>query len=385
MSFVSISLLAISSASLLLPTAHVARTAIPVATVSKPDVLPQDARSLLKLFASRRISVERKESALKELAGREDRGASLLDLCLEEISNRPTNDLLVRTRFPLPLPSRRASLGTFGRLLDGMAVEAPPSDGIDEVQRQRRLLLVVLRQLAAAPKGGVWGLEREALRRRRLGATMDEMLRRTPEGLETPAYEVVASSRGGGGSGSVNWEVRKYEEFSVATTARTRAVANGPTDLKLGNPTMPSAGGFQALAGYILGGKNDRSERMAMTTPVFSRGGEMSFVLPSRFWQPDAPPPPEPVDSAVEIGRKGGGVLEESETLACLWFGGFAGADDVEQRKRELVEAVEADGEWAAVGDRVEPVLLQYNDPFTPPWKRRNEVALPVRPVQHEQ
>ena len=25
-------------------------------------------------------------------------------------------------------------------------------------------------------------------------------------------------------------------------------------------------------------------------------------------------------------------------------------------------------------------VLMQYNDPFQPPWKRRNEVAIPVVP-----
>ena len=51
-------------------------------------------------------------------------------------------------------------------------------------------------------------------------------------------------------------------------------------------------------------------------------------------------------------------------------------------RRAALVAAVEADGAWEAAADGAEgapPLLLQYNDPFTPPWKRRNELALPVR------
>ena len=39
----------------------------------------------------------------------------------------------------------------------------------------------------------------------------------------------------------------------------------------------------------------------------------------------------------------------------------------------DLGPAICADDEEAA------PLLMQYNDPFTPPWKRRNEVAIPVR------
>ena len=88
----------------------------------------------------------------------------------------------------------------------------------------------------------------------------------------------------------------------------------------------------------------------------------------------------------MQIARKGGGALEQSSTLATLWFGGFAGAEEVARRKEELLSAVRADAEWAAAcedGDAAAEeqltVLMQYNDPFTAPWNRRNEVAMPVR------
>ena len=38
---------------------------------------------------------------------------------------------------------------------------------------------------------------------------------------------------------------------------------------------------------------------------------------------------------------------------------------------------MKSDKEWIAVQD-AEVVLAQYNDPFTPPWKRRNEVQISV-------
>ena len=37
------------------------------------------------------------------------------------------------------------------------------------------------------------------------------------------------------------------------------------------------------------------------------------------------------------------------------------------------------ESEWQAVDADAKPYLLQYNDPFTAPWARRNEVAIPVK------
>lgn len=127
------------------------------------------------------------------------------------------------------------------------------------------------------------------------------------------------------------------------------------------------------LAGYIFG-KNAGSEKMQMTTPVISRAasaevaGSMSFVLPSRYWKAEAEggvEPPAPVDDGIALARRGGGVLEQSDLLACMWFGGFAGATEVAKRKQMLNEAVSQDSEWESLPGTNEPLLLQYNDPFT--------------------
>jgi hypothetical protein len=359
-----------------------------MSVASQDDVGGLTAESLLLLLANRRAAEEAKEAALQELQqAPADQRERLLDEAVELIRSAPASSILASRRWPLPLPSRRAALGSYARLLDSMMAEEPGggarfTDGGDTA-KERRFVGVLLRQLRRG-KGGVWSLEREAAKRRKDETSMEEMLRRTPEDLETPAYEVVAANRPGG------WEVRKYAEFAVATTRRDRAVA--ASGVQIQQPSMPAAGGFQALAGYILGGRNVQEEKMAMTTPVLNSAatGEMSFVLPSKYWTPEseggvAPPTPLP-ESGVQIKSKGGGALEQSPELACLWFGGFAGSDEVARRKAMLLEAVAADGEWeAACGSDDEAelessiVLMQYNDPFTPPWQRRNEVAIPVR------
>ena len=69
----------------------------------------------------------------------------------------------------------------------------------------------------------------------------------------------------------------------------------------------------------------------------------------------------------------------DADAVAVAWFGGFAGEEDVAARRAELVARVAADEGWEAADAGEPPLLLQYNDPFTPPWKRRNELALPVR------
>ena len=76
--------------------------------------------------------------------------------------------------------------------------------------------------------------------------------------------------------------------------------------------------------------------------------------------------------------KEGGGLLAETKTVAVVWFGGYAGADEVARRESELLERVR-ESEWQAVDADAKPYLLQYNDPFTAPWARRNEVAIPVK------
>mmetsp|Transcript_3021 Transcript_3021/g.4058 ORF Transcript_3021/g.4058 Transcript_3021/m.4058 type:complete len:126 (-) Transcript_3021:21-398(-) len=125
-----------------------------------------------------------------------------------------------------------------------------------------------------------------------------------------------------------------------------------------------------------------------MTTPVLmntitsSDGSkeekEMSFVLPSDYWKDDAvlSLAPRPLEgSGVTLKR-----LKGSER-AVIMFGGYTSKKLTDQQSKMLLRELEKDGKWQVVdGESVS--LAQYNDPFTPPWKRLNEVSIEVRPKQ---
>jgi hypothetical protein len=69
--------------------------------------------------------------------------------------------------------------------------------------------------------------------------------------------------------------------------------------------------------------------------------------------------------------------MNDGGDFAVVMFGGFAGKKDVEERKKQLLEILSKDSEWTAEPNAT-ITLAQYNDPFTPPWKRRNEVSIKV-------
>jgi hypothetical protein len=239
--------------------------------------------------------------------------------------------------------------------------------------RRRRALLIILGQLETAR--GIVQLERYAAQSCKASRSMEEMLKRTPGGLETPTYEVLERYP--------NWEVRTYRDFTVASTVMN---ING-------NSTTGAVGGgaFNSLAGYIFG-SNQGDERMSMTTPVITTpvlGSEddgttkMSFVLPSRFWGDDEvlQAAPKPLsESDVVLETEGGGLAgADAGPVAVLWFGGYATKTEVEKRTNELRSLIRAYPAWKATPGP-QPFLLQYNDPFQPPWKRRNEIVIPVEP-----
>merc|ERR1712146_358099 len=154
--------------------------------------------------------------------------------------------------------------------------------------------------------------------------TMEEMKSHTPEGLETPEYSVVENFHGALSPG----EVRKYAEFSVCSLDIDET-------------------------------KNDK----------------MSFVMPSNYWKGDrlssAPAPIEGSNVVLEKARM--------DEMAVLWFDGYAVGSTVTERKQELLAAIEDSDDYELVTPDAKPIVMQYNDPFVLPWKRRNEVAVPVR------
>ena len=117
------------------------------------------------------------------------------------------------------------------------------------------------------------------------------------------------------------------------------------------------------------GNGSAKGEKIEMTAPVVTMNTEegmfMAFIMPERF---DMQSIPEPASSQVKL------KLVEPRKLAVIRFSGYMSQESYDKNLKRLSEALEERG-ISAVG---EPQLMQYNDPWTPPCSRRNEIALQV-------
>jgi hypothetical protein len=186
-------------------------------------------------------------------------------------------------------------------------------------------------------------------------------------GTEEPHYVGMPVSDG--------VEVRRYGPRIAAETTVT------------GDEDRARSIGFRRLARYIFGG-NHRDQEIAMTAPVSqqsgSRGDEIAmtapvaqarrsgdawtirFFMPSK-WTMDTLPEPDGDDvTLVEV---------PGETVAVLRFTGDRGPSAVAAKTEELVATLR-DKHIEVVG---EPVAWFYDPPWTLPFRRRNEIAIPVR------
>ena len=135
--------------------------------------------------------------------------------------------------------------------------------------------------------------------------------------------------------------------------------------------------GFRRVARYIFGG-NTGSEKIAMTAPVsqssargtkiemtapVSRTGDdengwvIRFFMPSKWTMSTLPVPDDDRVRLVEV---------PAETVAVLRFTGDRGQAAVAARSAELLDALG------------EPQAWFYDPPWTVPFRRRNEVVVPV-------
>ena len=136
--------------------------------------------------------------------------------------------------------------------------------------------------------------------------------------------------------------------------------------------TAPVATGGEAIAMTApVRTARGSGEALSMTAPVRtdSEGSAvtMAFYLPAEY---DAETAPAPTDPAVRL------VVEPARTVAARRFSWYATDDRVERERRALLDVL-AEGDVEPLGS---PVLLQYNDPWTPPFMRRNEVEVLVEP-----
>lgn len=117
------------------------------------------------------------------------------------------------------------------------------------------------------------------------------------------------------------------------------------------------------------GNDSSKGEKIEMTAPVVTMNTEegmfMAFIMPQRF---DMQSIPRPSSSLVKL------KLVEPRKLAVIRFSGYMSQGSYEKNLNLLREALKDEG-ISTVG---EPQLMQYNDPWTPPFSRRNEIALQV-------
>jgi len=114
----------------------------------------------------------------------------------------------------------------------------------------------------------------------------------------------------------------------------------------------------------------DASEKIAMTVPVATApsgtgGMAMRFFLPAELTAATAP---QPADPNVRI------VPVPTQTLAVLRFSGSTSDAAVAGREAELVARLQGKG-WKPTAA---PLAMFYDPPWTVPFLRRNEVAVPV-------
>lgn len=212
--------------------------------------------------------------------------------------------------------------------------------------------------------------------------------------VETPKHEVVRTGNG--------YEIRKYPPCVAAE------VTYDPKEMR-GDPD----GGFTVLGKYIgalgkpentkpekismtapvvtTGGEVDSSEPIAMTAPVITSGATasepepvamtapvitddqqapgkvtMRFLLPSEYTKPEEAP--RPTDERVVIRE-----LPERK-FGVVKFSGVASDKTVREKAEGLKAALEKDGYTI----KSPFVLARYNPPWTLPPLRTNEVMFPV-------
>lgn len=173
--------------------------------------------------------------------------------------------------------------------------------------------------------------------------------------IEEPRYTVLVSDP--------PFEVRRYAAFTVAQTQ-----IQGDFD-------AASRSGFRRIASYIFG-ENVQAElgaqrKISMTAPVTvtpdDQGWRVHFVMPAAETVQSLP---KPLNSQVKLRP-----VAEHEVVS-VRFGGLT----TQTRVEEQTERLKA---WAKTKNlKLSPTaqIARYDDPFTLPWNRRNEILIDLMP-----
>ncbi len=170
--------------------------------------------------------------------------------------------------------------------------------------------------------------------------------------VEEPSYQVLQTES--------PFELRRYAGFIVAETELT------------GDFDSASRTGFRRIAGYIFGDNQAPSggnRKIAMTAPVTVEpkegGWRLHFVMPS---QESLSTLPKPGNAEVAIRQV------PAHDVAAIRFSGWTTESSIQSNTAELQAWMTQKGLKPAGA----PKVARYNDPFTLPWRRRNEILIPV-------
>ena len=131
-----------------------------------------------------------------------------------------------------------------------------------------------------------------------------------------------------------------------------------------------------AMTARVITNAKPASEKIAMTSPVITKGSSMSFVLPFSF--KSLSDIPEPTDSRITITEVPG------KTVAVSKFSGWY-SDNV--GKRYLTELCTKLKNQKLINnedneDSIDWCVAQYHPPFTIPFLRRNEIWVKLDPTK---
>lgn len=182
-------------------------------------------------------------------------------------------------------------------------------------------------------------------------------------GTEEPRFRVVETL------GPV--QLRSYDP-------RLAAVTDVP-----GTEIGSRSAGFRRLADYIFGNNSVRTS-IAMTAPVGQEAGSaridmtapvaqeqsdgrwrIVFFMPTRYTADTLPCPNDP---AIRI------VTLPAQTVAVYRYTGSIDTDATAEARRKLLQTLQGSA-WQPVAT---PVNWFYDPPWTVPFLRRNEAAVPV-------
>lgn len=181
-------------------------------------------------------------------------------------------------------------------------------------------------------------------------------------GYETPTWTVERRDS--------PFELRLYQPYLAAEVTLR------------GNPDTALRKGFQTLAGFIFGENEGRAKvamtapvtrepaKIAMTAPVTREGSgdawTIRFMMPSDYTKATLP---QPKNGNIRV------VTVDPGRRAVHRFAGLASQTRLASAEAKLRTWTKMQG-LTVTGDAD---AAWFDDPFTLPWRRRNEVSLPVR------